>query len=738
MNRSGFAKKLLSGTVPVRSSLSSIKPKTGILLRSKAIDYNVYYNGQDVTPKPLNQQIFKAGRERQLNVVNMSGMETSSTLKSDMSNQLQNKSASSAGRFKTEIHTLDFNRSFLGNTIDDTFILQSAITDTNTESDRVLEGSDIKSDVEDKAREVIPIPNNISLILNETETFVILDLPSVTEIRDTPEGLEVEKLNTDYEYLTVGKGKNRKVIDTMVQTHGTLRKSRETDAVKVKTTSHTTFASNWEMFDTFLEDESQEKRHVEEENNIAERDDHHRLNETASVESFRQSVEEKELCNLMNNHRFLQAVTVVERLLANNAYNVQQKRFRGLHEEEEGKDIEYKYELDLLWTFANDLTQGKCVTAISWNPANEDIIVVAYGKFYFTDKTNGLVMIWNIKNPVQPERLYCYNESVSAVAFSNGQPHLIAVGFNNGIIEVVDIRERELTVVHRSVRDANASFETVNYLTFYSGDEHYNYEEQILACFNDGRICKYRLNLMTNMPCIQIMRAPEADGKIKGIPKMTVCGIPAIPLTKYTGALLITFHPADPNIYYLCTNTGVIHKCSTNYFNQHLDLLLAHDGPIYQMQFSPFCNKLYVTCGGDWYVRIWAEGIHEPLLELVTSMYPVQYVLWSPLHSTILVAIQSSEIQIWDLHRKVHHPQNIIKSPTGSRNSTIKFTENGKCLTVCDVDGHTHIYSLENMPIPAFFQDHLLYSAIKRNLITKPDLLKKFIGLKTMNFEKTG
>ncbi|KAL3268943.1 hypothetical protein HHI36_008029 [Cryptolaemus montrouzieri] len=610
------------------------------------------------------------------------------------------------------------------------------MTDTGTESEKFFDESEDKSELEDKPPQPVPIATKINLVLNETETFFVLNLPSSSELKGTTEGDAAEIANENYEFLTVGKGKNRKVIEAMVQTHGTLRKSRETEAVKVKDTSHSTFVSNWEMYDTFLEEQPGIK--ATEEDGPTEGEKLHGLNDSLSIESFRQSIEEKQLCGLMKNKRFLQATTVLERLLANNTYNLQQKRFKGLYEADIFRNnIEYKYELDLLWTFANDHTQGRCVTAINWNPSNEDIIVVAYGHFYFTDKTNGMVMIWNIKNPVQPERFYCYSESVSAVAFSNVQPHLVAVGFNNGIIEVVDIRERDLTVVHRSERDSNASFETVNYLTFYTGDEHYNYEEQILACFNDGRICKYRLNLMTMMPCIQIMRAPEADGKIKGIQKMAVCGIPAIPLTKYTGALLITFHPADPNIYYLCTNTGVIHKCSTNYFNQHLDLLLAHDGPIYQMQFSPFCNKLYVTCGGDWYIRIWAEGIHEPLLELVTTMYPVQYVLWSPTHSTILIAIQGNQILIWDLHRKVHYPQNIIKSPHGSRNSIIKFTGNGKCLTVCDIDGHTHIYSLENMPIPPFFQDHLLYSAIKKNLITKPDLLKKFIALKSLNFERS-
>ncbi|KAK9877035.1 hypothetical protein WA026_016062 [Henosepilachna vigintioctopunctata] len=729
-NTKNVAKRVSSN--PVQTGMN-VKPKTGILHKTKAIDYNVYYNGQDVTPKPLNQQVFKAGRERQLNVVNMSGIETSTT-KLDFASQLQLQRSTSAGRFKTEIQAAEFNKSFIGTTIDDTFFLQSILTDTNTDSEK-YEEAEVKSSTEEKPPEPQPIPETFSLILNETETFFILDIPSSSQIKGSLEGDAVEKTNEEYEYLTVGKGKNRKMLEAMVQTRATLRKTRETEAVRVKTASHSTFASNWEMHDTFLEGTSQTK--VTEEEGPSSKELLHGLNETLSIDSFRQSVEEKQLTNLMSNENFLQATTVIERLLANNTYNTQQKRFKGLYVADVFREnIEYKYELDLLWTFANDRTKGKSVTAIHWNPSNEDIVVVAYGKFHFTDRTNGMVMVWNIKNPVQPERFYSFRESVSAVAFSNSQPHLIAVGFNNGMINVLDIRERQLTIMHQSGRDSSASFETVNYLTFYSGDEHYNYEEQILACFNDGRICKYRFNLMKVMPCLQIMRAPEADGKIKGIPKMTVCGIPAIPLTKYTGALVITFHPVDPNIYYLCTNTGVIHKCSTNYFNQHLDLLLAHDGPIYQMQFSTFCNKLYVTCGGDWYIRIWAEGIHEPLLELVTTMYPMQYVLWSPTHSTILVAIQNNQIQIWDLHRKVHHPQNTIPSPNGSRNSIIKFTENGRCLTVCDVTGNSHIFSLENMPIPPFFQDHLLYSAIKRNLITKPVLLKKFMSLKTMNFEK--
>lgn len=72
---------------------------------------------------------------------------------------------------------------------------------------------------------------------------------------------------------------------------------------------------------------------------------------------------------------------------------------------------------------------GKSVNSINWNPANQDIVAVGYGKFYFSDTIPGLVLIWNIKNPVQPERSYSFTDSVTSVCFSTKNPMLLAVGF---------------------------------------------------------------------------------------------------------------------------------------------------------------------------------------------------------------------------------------------------------------------------------------------------------------------
>lgn len=106
-------------------------------------------------------------------------------------------------------------------------------------------------------------------------------------------------------------------------------------------------------------------------------------------------------------------------------------------------------------------------------------------------------------------------------------------------------------------------------------------------------------------------------------------------------------------------------------------------------------------------------------------MQSVQGLDWSPTHSTILVTIQGKSIQVWDLQRKVYCPQSITMSHTSSTNTVVQFTKSGRALIVGDVDGNVNVYSLEDMPFPAFFQENLLFESIFRALITNPTLLDK-------------
>lgn len=103
------------------------------------------------------------------------------------------------------------------------------------------------------------------------------------------------------------------------------------------------------------------------------------------------------------------------------------------------------------------------------------------------------------------------------------------------------------------------------------------------------------------------MRVAKADGRLKGYDRRK-CANLSMPVSRYATAYVNRSHPVNKSYYFVGTDEGVIHKCSLNYLNRHLDLFLAHDGCINEMKFSPFSKKIFATCGDDWHTRIWADG----------------------------------------------------------------------------------------------------------------------------------
>lgn len=122
-----------------------------------------------------------------------------------------------------------------------------------------------------------------------------------------------------------------------------------------------------------------------------------------------------------------------------------------------------------------------------WNPINKDLLAVGYGKFYFADNLTGLVFIWNIKNPVQPERQYTFMASVSALNFSKSNPNLLAVGCYNGHVVVLNIVSREKMIIGENT----PTFEPVRDIKWRTSQYELNNREQVCAAFDDGRVIAY-------------------------------------------------------------------------------------------------------------------------------------------------------------------------------------------------------------------------------------------------------
>lgn len=223
----------------------------------------------------------------------------------------------------------------------------------------------------------------------------------------------------------------------------------------------------------------------------------------------------------------------------------------------------------------------------------------------------------------------------------------------------------------------------------------------------------------------EIMKISKIEDKILGVSRSDQCIPYDILMSQSTGALVLCQHPTLSSIYFVGSDEGAIYRCSKNYLYHHIESFLAHDGPIYRMEFSRFCPKLFLTCGADWCTRIWIEGLTEPLITLSTTLACVPYATWCPTYSTIIASIVNNEICIWNIKRRTYAPLSVTRSPNEARLVKVGFTDNGKQMVTADVQGAVYIYNLEGIPFSPYNQEEILIESIKRALSTKPDLLKK-------------
>ena len=71
----------------------------------------------------------------------------------------------------------------------------------------------------------------------------------------------------------------------------------------------------------------------------------------------------------------------------------------------------------------------------------------------------GMVIIWCAKNPSTPDRLYKFSSSVSDLDWSRTRPNLLAIGFYDGVVKIIDVSTVQLTVIRQTSRNTVPSYE---------------------------------------------------------------------------------------------------------------------------------------------------------------------------------------------------------------------------------------------------------------------------------------
>ena len=155
-------------------------------------------------------------------------------------------------------------------------------------------------------------------------------------------------------------------------------------------------------------------------------------------------------------------------------------------------------QLKFLWLFKCDLTTGRPVSYISWNKDNEDILAVGYGESKTLSKSSpGLILVWSIRNPEWPDRVYTLSHPVTSLDFSKSNPFLLAAGLTDGRIVICDIRQKKDKIILDAGEGNGVHRDPVWEVQWIErervlGDEQ-SRDESLVSVSSDGRVTQWTI-----------------------------------------------------------------------------------------------------------------------------------------------------------------------------------------------------------------------------------------------------
>ncbi|XP_053446437.1 dynein axonemal intermediate chain 4 isoform X2 [Nycticebus coucang] len=590
------------------------------------------------------------------------------------------------------------------------------------------------------------LEKDIEIMLTETETLRIFDLPTVMISIESEEAEKIVQRNKKYDTLCKNRAGNDLYVERMMQTFNGAPKHKDVQCDRVVMEDKGIMSTVWDLYDSYnaleLLSSSTKQPSMETGRPGAlpkDRDQRPPDSEASSLMDIENVIlnkipedEEDHSEAILKSDRFHQDLFFMERVLMENVFQQKLAAYRQLpilkerkpeesksflesqeDEEEVEEDVKKEKEeelhreeptipanLERLWSFSCDVTKGLNVSSLAWNKANPDLLAVGYGHFGFKEQKRGLACCWSIKNPMWPERIYQSPFGVTALDFSIGAPNLLAVGYYNGTVAIYNVQSTVNIPVLDSSESPQKHLGPIWQLQWIEQDRGTTGEDKreiLVSISADGRICKWVIR--KGLDCHDLMRLKRttAGSNKKGAEKEKKGEVALI--SRQAPGMCFAFHPKDTNIYLVGTEEGYIHKCSCSYNEQYLDTYRGHKGPVYKVTWNLFCPDVFLSCSADWGVLIWQQESTKPFLSFYPTTHVIYDVAWSPKSSYIFAAANESRVEIWDLHISTLDPLIVKVANPGIKFTTILFAKQTDCLLVGDSDGQVAVYELRNMPV---------------------------------------
>jgi len=389
----------------------------------------------------------------------------------------------------------------------------------------------------------------------------------------------------------------------------------------------------------------------------------------------------------------LERLKMLERasLQNNNSLFLDQLKYFGISRaEDEQSDQDSSSYSRLSSNFACSATKGRSINCMQWHVTNSDLLIVGYSSPSSAEsslKDNGLIAFWSIRNPYQPEIIVVTEFSVTAIASSSSNPFILAVGFKNGKVALID-SSKATGVVSTSLISSTAGSSKCHrdYVSeiFWIADDTSRGTENLITLSHDGTLLQW-----STQNGLQVIESTILKRQDDVASVFQNCGGRCFDLSN------------DLSYYAVGTDEGriVFGTFSWPIKMEGALIVNGHDMPVNKLKFSPFNAHIILSCSNGWDIKLWSI-VKEKLVQVMTFnaglSESVNDIAWSPHNSTLFSSVtRAGRLDWWDLDISTHDPVHSDKAAmSGSRLTNVLFSNNAPIMVTGSNEGQIDIYHI--------------------------------------------
>ena len=332
----------------------------------------------------------------------------------------------------------------------------------------------------------------------------------------------------------------------------------------------------------------------------------------------------------------------------------------------------------------------RTATSVSWSGDGKRI-AVAYCNLRFQGSVEGMTTsshIWDILNPNEPAETLTPPSPLCSIQYYTKDPHLIAGGSYNGVVQYWDTRQPSRPVARSAIEDSHKDpVWDIKWLQSKAGE--------ILSISTDGQAFIWDCRKPEKPVEINVLKKFENES-LTLQPKSNEGGAKGV-----LGGTCIDYDPmvGGPSKYMVGTEQGTIlsvnrkgksqtEKIGANTFN-------GHHGPVYACQRNPHNGKYFLTVG-DWTARLWFED--NKSMSMFTTFYHKAHLTsgcWHPIRPGVFFTTRmDGVVDVWDLMYRQATPVLSVQLSDYALHTIRPSPGEGHHLAVGGVDGTVTLLEL--------------------------------------------